>query len=108
MPDQFGRLTSEDEAKAREWFATHWKSDLICPICGSDQWHTIPHVVTLPRLAGDGLLPGTVTYPQLAVMSVPCGYTLLFNAVVMGIAPAGPPPQESAAGYPELQAPPLG
>ncbi len=96
MPDIHGRLTAEDDEAARKWFSDHWKGTVTCPVCKSDAWATAPHVVNIARWAVDAHSPGTASYPMLPVTS-PCGYVMLFNAVVMGITPRGPeagPPGE--------------
>jgi len=85
MPDASGRLTPEDLAKIKEWWALHWKGEIICPICQSPNWATVPHLVNITRHAVDASVPGSVAYPQVAVMSIECGHTMLFNAQVIGV-----------------------
>ena len=85
MPDSTGKLSPEDLAKIRSWWDQHWKGEIPCPVCQSTKWATVPHIVNLARHAGDANVPGSVSYPQIAVMSPDCGHTMLFNAQVMGI-----------------------
>jgi hypothetical protein len=90
MPDNTGRLTPEDKKKIEAWFGTHWHN-YLCPFCKSDKWNYADHIVVTPRSASDGLVTGSMTYPFIAVHSIPCGYTIFFSAVMMGIvAPYSP------------------
>ena len=61
MPDATGRITPEESAKVQEWFKTHWKGQVACPVCGSIQWGTATHAIaTLPTgTLGNPNVPAT-------------------------------------------------
>jgi hypothetical protein len=33
MPDAYGRLTPEDNAKIQQWWVGRWNAPVICPVC---------------------------------------------------------------------------
>jgi hypothetical protein len=76
-----------------EWIAKNWRADFSCPVCRSTQWTIIEHKLEFRPFVGGGLVMGGPTYPHVAIMSVPCGYTVFINALVAGVldpvSPAG-------------------
>lgn len=90
MPDSHGKLTAEDQEKVMAWVARHPSSDqAACPICGGIDWVVADHLV-LPVTwnAGQKAQAGGVGYPQVMLISTPCGYTRFVNAVYVGLLPA--------------------
>src|SRR2546425_13340153 len=88
MPDNDGKLTEEEKQRILNWTKEHWKGQVNCPICASPNWIIGDHVVLPITLGKDSnLMLGGPGYPQVMLVSQPCGYTIFFNAVVIGIAP---------------------
>lgn len=85
IPDDHGKLTDEDQVKVKAWWDAHWTRVVACPVCGSTDWSTGSHLVSISRMAADAFTPGTLTFPHVMVVSDVCGYTLFFNATMMGI-----------------------
>jgi hypothetical protein len=88
MPDKDGKLTLDEKNLVVQKLLATWTAQ-NCPICGSPNWTVADHLVqpfTLGPNAGPML--GGVGYPQVMLISVGCGHTLFFNAVMMGILPA--------------------
>lgn len=86
MSDADGALTPEDYEKLKAWFATRWKGQVSCPICGTHEWAYGTHVVKMPRHANDGYTPGTMVFPYVPVHCKSCAHTLFFGAAIIGVA----------------------
>jgi hypothetical protein len=99
VPDTGGKFTPEEKTKATEWVNRHWEGrPQNCPICGSTRWVVGEHLVQPLTVSGPHFLPllgGAVGYPQIQVISIPCGYTMLINAVVAGVVPGIPEPPKT-------------
>lgn len=88
MHDPSGKLTPEEAERARTWLLERWGGGRQCP------WHpTVPNnwemgdvIMTLP-FTGGGVSIGGPTYPLLTVSCSHCAYTVLFNAIKMGVVP---------------------
>jgi hypothetical protein len=91
MPDSQGVLTPEERVKVSEWLKVHWKQPLICPVSGHNEWALADHVVQPLINSGAGIMLGGSSYPQVMVVCRGCGYTVYFNAIMIGIFPAGVP-----------------
>lgn len=89
MPDEQGRLTAAEKKSVTDWIHKHSKGrGLICPVCESKAWQAADHLTQPSTLAGRmNLALGGLAYPAVQLVSVPCGYTVTFNAVVLGLAP---------------------
>ena len=105
MPDSEGRLSENEKALIESWLRERWKSGrLDCPVSGHRDWVIADHLVQMfIHQKGVGLRIGGPVYPHAVVICNGCGYTLFFNAVMMGLAPpssqqASPTGQESSAG----------
>jgi len=85
MPDKDGKLSKEEKDKAVHWLEERWPEPRTCPISGHDTWIIGDHLVTpLVWSQGDILVGGSV-YPLVMVICEACGYTQMFNAVLLGI-----------------------
>ena len=89
MPDKDGKLTAEDIAKVLAWLKSHEKHPRVCQLCGSTDWLLAEHVVQPVRFSAQ--IGGGVAYPQIMLISKPCGHTLYLNAVIAGLYPPGVP-----------------
>ena len=87
--DDTGELTPQQVQKIVDWVKSHDKGGLTCPVCKSQKWTVGKHFVT-PITLGPGLSTqlGGLTYPQIMLVSDECGFTLLMNAVVVGLLPS--------------------
>lgn len=89
MPDKDGKLTDEDRNKVIAWLGQYppaLGANSPCPICGSTTW-MIGEYLVQPITLGPNITIqlGGPSYPQVMLISVPCGYTRFINAVIMGI-----------------------
>jgi hypothetical protein len=92
MPDATGMLTKEDYDKLAAWFAKFNRPFPNCPVCGSDKWTYGAHLLQPLTLGGGGQIQfGGIGYPQVTIVSTPCGYTIFINAVIAGLLPPAPP-----------------
>ena len=89
MPDSSGRLTQEDQDAVQQWLATNWHRNQRCPISGHNNWFTAEHIVQPTATTGGSVVLGGTGYPQVMVICQGCGYTMYFNAVVIGLLPGG-------------------
>lgn len=89
MPGQDGKLTPDEYAKVREWLKRFPESEnTACPVCKSQEWLIAEHVVQpITVTHGNAFMMGGIGYPQVMLISLPCGYTRFMNSVVMGISP---------------------
>ena len=95
MPEKDGKLLPEERNKAAEWFRTHWTQNYPCPVSGDNKWAIAEHLIMPITSAGaGGLLLGGVGYPQIMIICGGCGFTLYFNAVMIGIVVPAEPPKE--------------
>lgn len=83
MPDERGRLNKSELEKAKEWLDGKWESIHGCSVCGSDSWQIIDYLVT--PVSFPNILRAGELFPQVMVICTYCGYTIYFNAIVMGI-----------------------
>ena len=78
-----------DTRKVEEWLDDKWSGAKECPVCGNNAWNIVPHTYeTREFKGGDLVLPGSVI-PHVVVMCNVCGYTVLFNAIAVGVAERG-------------------
>jgi hypothetical protein len=89
VPDQDGRLTREEKDRFIAWAAKHEAGKPnagVCPQCKSNQWLIADHLVQPVTLKGNTMQLGqSIGYPQVMLISEPCGLTWFFNAVLCGI-----------------------
>jgi hypothetical protein len=71
-----------DMLSISKWFTEHFKNR-NCPWCNHDTWSLQPHATTLPVSATHG-------FPCIVLICNECAYTLLFNAVRMGLVKGDP------------------
>ncbi len=81
-PDE---MNLEQMRQAIDWIEGYHQNR-SCPICASQTWVVVDHLVQAPVYSMTATTSGT-TYPQVLLVCNTCGYTLSFNAVVMGIVP---------------------
>jgi hypothetical protein len=87
MPDAQGKLTpAEKQTVQSRLIALGWTGRAGCPVCGDNQWTIADHFVQpITRGAANSLNLGGPGYPQVMLISNKCGYTMYFNAVVIGL-----------------------
>lgn len=91
MPDDQGKLSDAEKQLVKERL-DKFTLEPICPVCNTSDWLIADHVVLpIPISGSKQLLLGGVSYPQIMVISTPCGYTRFFNAVVLGVVVAAEP-----------------
>ena len=87
MPDANGKLDTEEKARITKWINDKWHgNNQACPICGDTNWAIADHLV-MPVVTGkdNSILLGGPVYPHVMLISPTCGYTMLVNAVVIGL-----------------------
>ncbi len=99
MPDKDGKLTEADYKLVTDWLEKFSALATPCPLCGSMNWLIGPHLVQPITIGGDQtlLFGGGVGYPHILLMSDKCGYTIMLNAVLVGLAKAAPVPSPTQA-----------
>ena len=76
-----------DLEKALRWIEENWVGEKDCAICGNSGWlmgeavgemkHLNPSSRWMPNFGS--------SYPLIVLSCENCGYTLLFNAIVLGV-----------------------
>lgn len=87
MPDKNGVLTQEEREKLLDFFHTRWSGGHDCPICKANDWNLAEYIIHSWIYRPDGLHTGGPAYPLVHFLCSNCGYTVLFNAVILGILP---------------------
>lgn len=83
MPDKSGKLTPEEQAKARSWIESHLSGSMVCPLCKHVAWTVSEHLANIQIMVpGASLVVGSPTYPNLMLFCNNCGYTTFVNAVM--------------------------
>jgi hypothetical protein len=86
MPDSGGKLNELEKADLRIKIDKIWTgSAKNCPICGSNKWFLGDHVVESPIINQEFRGFGSTAYPAVLLISELCGYTIYFNAVILGV-----------------------
>lgn len=84
-------LTPDQRRITEAWVKEHWAGSKACPICTQSKWSIAEHVVQPVTHSPIGALNlgGGPAYPAVPMICNTCGYTVYFNAVIMGLfAPA--------------------
>ena len=73
--------------KALRWVEQNWVGQKACVICGNSGWLIGDVVGEMRRVSpGPRWLPKpSSSYPMIVLSCENCGYTLLFNAMVLGV-----------------------
>lgn len=61
-----------------------WKSDPPCPICSSPSWG-VTNILEMKEFNEGNYCPGAAITPLVGVKCNTCSYTILFNAIALGI-----------------------
>ena len=78
-------VQSVDIDRAKAWIDEHWTGSNACPICENVDWTMGDVVGEVRQLPRNRRLIGAPVYPLVFVTCTTCGYTLLFNAIVVGL-----------------------
>jgi predicted nucleic-acid-binding Zn-ribbon protein len=88
MPDDAGNLTATEFVLFERWLDSHWRKPHPCPVCGTDGWGTGGQIVVpITMGSNSSLRVGGQIVPQVFVLCHNCGYTMFFNAVLIGLLP---------------------
>ena len=81
------KLQNLDTKKVNAWLDEHWKGNRACPICQDNHWGVGADLVEIRNFHGKSRLnPGPeAIYPLVAVVCDTCSYTMLFNAILIGL-----------------------
>jgi hypothetical protein len=84
QPPPTGHLTPEQLNKAQAWLSAHWINS-ACPFHGLTTWEVGGVLAQAMAYVGGGLVVGGPVYPFLVVTCSHCGYSVLVNALKIGI-----------------------
>lgn len=73
--------------KALRWIEDNWVGQKECAICGNTGWFMGEAVGEMKQMSSRSKwIPGNgPSYPMIVLSCENCGYTLLFNAIVLGV-----------------------
>ncbi|MDE2781264.1 MAG: hypothetical protein OXI91_16540 [Chloroflexota bacterium] len=73
--------------KALRWIEENWVGQKECAICGNSGWFMGEVVGEMKQMNSKSKwIPNTgPSYPMIVLSCENCGYTLLFNAIVLGV-----------------------
>ena len=72
------------QQKFNEWIEKVWIGSKKCPICESEEW-LVCKISEVREYGGGSFNVGSPVMPVIPVICNICGYTMLFNAIKMGI-----------------------
>lgn len=79
-------LNDSEKNKINKWLDKYWKKEnRVCPVCSNNTWDLRDKIFEIPELPENNKLFGGVMYPVIVLKCTTCTYTLLFNAIDMGI-----------------------
>ncbi len=78
---------SIDQDEVIEWLNEKWQGEKNCPLCGENNWNIGEQAGKLPLYYRSPVVGGP-GYPLVVITCNHCGYTLLFNALFMGLVPS--------------------
>ena len=81
-------LTRQQKDLVSDWLNPRWLTKK-CPVCSHNNWVIADHLVHGLTYSGGGVTIGGPLYPLVLLICQNCAHTLVFNAVVMGLVPAG-------------------
>ncbi len=84
-PEPASAPTIDIKDKVRAWIDDHWKGEKTCPICRNSRWDIGDVAAELRQLPQEGRFMEESSYPLVVITCGTCGYTFLFNAVVIGL-----------------------
>lgn len=87
MPDANGKLSPQDVEKVRNWLRDHWKN-WACPFSHDTNWELGGSLAQAPLFSSGNIVVGGPVYPYVVISCSSCGYTVLINAIKIGILPA--------------------
>ncbi len=72
--------------KVNNWLDKHWKDEnKKCPICSSNDWDLRDKIFEIRDLPQENKIFGGSLYPVIILKCKKCAYSLLFNAIDIGI-----------------------
>ena len=83
MPEETGKLTGEERAKALEWLEK--KISKPCEACENDDWFLADSIVASVNMNMSGIIFGGELLPCFCAICKNCGNTRFFNAVLSGV-----------------------
>ena len=102
MPDISGHLSSIEIAAIQQWMKDrHGGTPFPCPVSRHTDWHINEYVyqnIVFPLQSQSTSLISPLSWPVVQVVCGGCGYTIYFNAGLIGLYPSLPaaptPPAE--------------
>lgn len=86
MADEDGLLSASEMDAAIKWLTSLNKETPTCPLCKNQNWVVGERMVRVSAILPTFQHHATVSfYPFITVMCARCGYTMLMNAVPMGL-----------------------
>ena len=73
--------------QALRWIEDNWVGQKACAICGNSGWFMGEAIGEMRQMnQGSRWIPNSApAYPLIVLSCENCGYTLLFNAMVLGV-----------------------
>jgi len=94
-PNDLTEMSQAQKDHVHAWIQNKWTGPKECPICGVEQWERSDHIFMSPAVNGGNVfLTAGPIYPFVMLICKNCGYTHLFNALVMTVPNLGITPME--------------
>ncbi len=83
-PNAGPTLSQEQKERVNEWLKQKWLGPANCPVSRDVAWTIGDHLVVSNLFTPNAISIGGPAYPQVMLICRTCGYTMTFNAVVIG------------------------
>jgi hypothetical protein len=100
MPDANGRLSPAEIEHIDRWVKRHAGGGYpMCPVCRTQSWLVQGHVTQGAKhpITDQFAVLSDMAFPHVGVICFTCGYTMFFNAGLMGLYPRPAEGSENAA-----------
>lgn len=89
MPEPDANLLRPEQLQqVLDWIKTRWTHPQACPIDGSTSWEVPTQMAAIPVLTPARVFELGRSFPVVPVSCASCGYTVLINAVKIGLVPS--------------------
>ena len=85
MPDENGKLTTDERRKAEEWARQKFPEGVMCPTCHTNKWHPDMLMTAQPLATGEDRVPQSPGLYSVNLVCEECGMLLSIDAKVAGI-----------------------
>jgi predicted nucleic-acid-binding Zn-ribbon protein len=89
------RLTEEQRENVSKRITSYWGDQLFdCPVCRNKHWKINDTIFEMREFSEGKLDIAGKVFPVIIIICDRCGYTITFNAIMLGVVKAESPAEE--------------